>query len=96
MTNRNLFPHHLDWTETTCFYAAATHGFRQALLAGPYPTAAAAEAALPAARQWALSDSGDPDAGIYTYRVLRMDTGHGRSILGEHVLQHALHGNDHD
>ena len=38
INNRNLFFQHLDWTESTCYYAAASHGCRIAYLAGPYRT----------------------------------------------------------
>jgi hypothetical protein len=83
MTSRNLFPDHLDWTESTCYYAAATKGHYMALLSGPYRTSAEAQAALGSARRWALRASGDRDAGNYKYLVFTAHTGHSRSILGE-------------
>lgn len=79
----NLFPNHLDWTEDTCHYVAAIDGFRQALIAGPYRTAAEANSVLNIAQDWALHASGDPKAADYHYRVLSANTGHQRSILGE-------------
>ncbi|MFO0851858.1 MAG: hypothetical protein U0871_25325 [Gemmataceae bacterium] len=78
----NLFPLHTDWTDAECWYVTAHHGFRQALLAGPFPTRADAESALPAARGWAVRSSGDPAAATYRYAAQRMHTGHARSILG--------------
>jgi hypothetical protein len=79
----NLFPLHLDWTESTCYYVTAIHGFRMALLSGPYRTSAEAETALPSSRRWALKASGDTAAASYQYLVHTANTGHSRSILGE-------------
>jgi hypothetical protein len=79
----NLFPTHTDWTESACYYVAASHGFRMALLSGPYRTAAEAEAALPSSRRWALKASGDAAAVNYQYTIHASYTGHNRSILGE-------------
>jgi hypothetical protein len=79
----NLFPLHLDWTDSTCFYVAAIHRFRMALLSGPYRTSAEAQAALPSSRRWAMKISGDAAAANYEYEVYTADTGHSRSILGE-------------
>ncbi len=83
MTSRNLFSNHLDWTESTCYYVAANHGFRMALLSGPFCTSTDAEAALSSSRRWALKASGDAAAASYQYQVYVANTGHSRSILGE-------------
>jgi hypothetical protein len=80
---KNLFPQHLNWTEETCYYAAANQGCRMAYLAGPYRTSEEAAAALPIARKWAVHSSGDPVASGYQYAVSVAYNGHSRSILGE-------------
>jgi hypothetical protein len=78
-----MFAHHTDWTESTCYYAAAVHRVEYRLLAGPYRTQPEAEAVLPSAREWALHASGDPSAASYRYTIMTAVQGHGRSILGE-------------
>ncbi|MBX9581869.1 MAG: hypothetical protein K2X87_16315 [Gemmataceae bacterium] len=66
---RNLFPAFTDWTAATCYYVAAFHHVRMALLAGPYRTRAEAERVLPAAQEWAARSGRDPAAGDYEYAV---------------------------
>jgi hypothetical protein len=78
-----MFDKHTDWTESTCYYAAAVHRTEYRLLAGPYRTEPEAEAVLPFARKWALHASGDPSASSYRYAVFAAVQGQGRSILGE-------------
>jgi hypothetical protein len=78
----NLFPDHTDWTEATCYYVAAFHRTRVALVAGPYRTAAAAERVRPAAQDWAVHSSGDPAEADYVYVVHGAWNGRARSILG--------------
>ncbi len=78
-----MFSQQTDWTESTCYYAAAVHRVEYRLLAGPYRTESEAEAVLPFAREWALHASCDPSAAAYRYTVVTAVQGHGRSILGE-------------
>jgi hypothetical protein len=78
-----MFDKHTDWTDSTCYYAAAFHRMHYRLLAGPYRTFAEAEALLPFAQDWALQASGDPAASSYRYAVFTSVHGHYRSILGE-------------
>jgi len=78
-----MFAEHNDWIDTTCYYVAAIHRMRMALLAGPYRTQAEAEVVLPVAEDWALHASGDPAARSYRYTVFTAHCGHNRSILGE-------------
>ncbi len=77
-----MFDQHTAWTEGECFYVVALHGFQRAWLAGPYKTRREAEGAQDAAKAWALTESGDPDAARYTYGVAKYYHGEVRSILG--------------
>jgi hypothetical protein len=62
---KNLFPHQTNWTEATCYYVAAFHGFRMAFVAGPYGHRRHAELALSGAQEWAVRSSGDSAASQY-------------------------------
>ena len=77
-----MFATQTGWTDQPCYYAIATFGIRRAWLAGPFPTHAEADDVLPRARRWALRESGDRHAAVYTYEVLRHYNGHQHSILG--------------
>ena len=78
-----MFEAHTDWAERPCWYVVAHHRTRRAWLAGPYRTAAEAEAVLPGAVLWAYKRSGDERAGHYSYAVHEHFDGGTRSILGE-------------
>ena len=77
-----MFATQTGWTDQPCYYAIATFGIRRAWLAGPFPTLAEADAVLPRAQRWALRESGDRFAAVYSYEVLRHYNGHQHSILG--------------
>jgi hypothetical protein len=78
-----MFATHTNWTESTCYYAAASHGNHYRLLAGPYRTEAEATAVLPFVQDWAMNASRDPAAPSYRYTVFTSYDGHSHSILGE-------------
>ncbi len=78
-----MFSGHADWAKRPCWYVVATHGGRRAWPAGPYRTAAEAEAVLPGAVNWAYKRSGDEQADRYRYAVHGHFDGGTRSILGE-------------
>lgn len=78
----DLFPAHTARFNAPGHCAAAFYRFNYALVAGPYPTEAAAAAVLEHAKTWALTVSGDPRASEYRFDVFRGNTGHYRSILG--------------
>lgn len=77
-----MFDKYTEWTQRPCYYAMAYHRGRQQHLAGPYPTLVEADAALPKAREWAITLSGDPEAASYRYETAYAYSGELRSILG--------------
>jgi hypothetical protein len=78
-----MFDKQTKWTEAECFYVIAFKGNHRAWIAGPYQTQAGADAVLPRAIRWAVTQSGDREAAGYTYRVAQHHNGETRSILGE-------------
>jgi hypothetical protein len=78
-----MFHNHTKWTEAECFYVISLKGNHRAWIAGPYRTRSQADAVLPRAIRWAMTQSGDSDAPSYTYRVAQYHNGDVRSILGE-------------
>jgi hypothetical protein len=76
-----MFDKQTHWTDSPCYYVMAYSRLRRAWLAGPYPTAKAAEEVLPRARRWAIRQSGDRHAASYRYEVMRHFNGDTHSIL---------------
>lgn len=84
-----MFDQIAQWMHRPCHYVVATHGFRRAWLAGPYARAAEAEAVLTPVKRWAESESGEPNAGSYSYVVMEYHDGSMASVLGQ------VHPGDH-
>lgn len=78
-----MFERQAGWLDRPCHYVMAHDGFRRAWPAGPYRTAAEAQAVLPEATEWAPRDSGDEGADRYAYAVYEHHDGWTRSVLGE-------------
>lgn len=77
-----MFDQIAQWIYQPCHYVVATHGFRRVWLAGPYANAADAEAVFTPVVRWAESDSGEPNAGSYSYAVMEYHNGSMASLLG--------------